>query len=116
MMTWAKLSDDFGDECARAGLSDAAFRLHVEGLVWTMRRETGGYIDQRDISRFAETANPALALAELLAVGFWLKDGTGYRLVRHMEHQPEPDLIAARRKKTTERVRRHRRRQAGLED
>jgi hypothetical protein len=27
---WTKLSDDFAEECARAGLSDAAFRMHVE--------------------------------------------------------------------------------------
>ena len=113
-MTWTKLSDDFGDECARAGLSDAAFRLHVEGLCWTMRRESDGYIDQRDLDRFAETPNPAAALAELLAVGYWLRDGRGYRIHHHMEHQPEPDLLAARRKTTAERVRRHRRKQAGL--
>jgi hypothetical protein len=35
-MTWAKLSDDFTDDCWT--LSDGAFRLHVEGLVWSNRK------------------------------------------------------------------------------
>jgi len=33
-MTWTKLSDDFPEDCARVGLSDAAVRTHLEGLVW----------------------------------------------------------------------------------
>ncbi len=62
-MTWAKLSDSFGDEVA--GLSDAAFRTHVEALLWTMRRETDGHLAERDVRRFAETADPAAAVQEL---------------------------------------------------
>jgi len=30
-MTWTKLSDDFPEDCARVGLSDAAVRTHLEG-------------------------------------------------------------------------------------
>jgi hypothetical protein len=90
MMTWTKQSDDFGDQCAHAGLSDAAFRLHIEGLLWTLRRETGGLISRRDLARLSDVANPASALAELLAVGFWLVHGDGWRIDHHMAHQPEP--------------------------
>ena len=50
---WLKLSDDFGDDCARLKLSDAAFRTLVESLLWAMRRENGGSIDNIDIRRFA---------------------------------------------------------------
>ena len=116
MMTWTKLSDDFGDDCVRAGLSDAAFRTHVEGLIWAMRRETGGFLDDLDIRRAIETENPAAAIAELLAVGFWERDRRGYRIGHHIDHQVEPDVIAHRRKLATERKRRQRRKQAGLDD
>jgi hypothetical protein len=35
-MTWTKLSDDFSDDCWQ--LSDAAYRLHVDGLNWSNRK------------------------------------------------------------------------------
>lgn len=114
-MTWLKLSDDFADECARFELSDAAFRTHVEGLQWAMRRETGGRLTERDVRRFAEVDDPHGAVEELVAAGFWEPFAGGYRVVHHMEHQPEPDLIDRRRKLAAERVRRHRRKKAGLD-
>jgi hypothetical protein len=114
-VTWLKLPDDFADDCARMKLSDAAFRTHIEGLLWTMRRETGGFLDDRDIARAIETVNPTAAIAELTAVGFWQPLGTGgLRIVHAMQHQPEPDLIAKRREASQERVRKYRRKQAGL--
>lgn len=112
-MTWTKLSDDFVDSCA--GLSDAAFRTHVEALVWTMRRETAGYLSARDLKRLAESPHAEMAVAELVACGWWSIEGQGYRINHHMEHQPEPDLIAKRRELTNERVKKHRRKKAGLE-
>jgi hypothetical protein len=115
-VTWTKLSDDFTDDCARAGLSDSAVRTHVEGLVWTMRRESAGFLDHRDIRKAIETNNSAAAIAELIAVGFWQRLEHGWQIVHHMEHQPEPDLIARRRLLAAERVRKHRRRKAGLDE
>ncbi|MBB3041146.1 hypothetical protein [Nocardioides soli] len=113
-MTWTKLSDDFGVDCR--DLSDAAFRTHVEGLSWVMKRETGGYLDARDIRRFGESPHAEMAIAELVACGWWSIEGQGYRIHHHMEHQPEPDLVARRRELTAERVRKHRRKKAGLDD
>jgi hypothetical protein len=81
-----------------------------------MRRETGGVLDKRDVQRAMETAEPMAAIAELVAAGFWAETSRGWLIVHHMEHQPEPDLIARRRKLTAERVRKHRRRKAGLAD
>lgn len=111
-MTWTKLGDEFGDECA--DLSDAAFRTHVEGLIWTMRRETGGFIVSKDVKRFSESPHAEAAIAELVATGWWSIERQGYRINHHMEHQPEPQLIARRRELTNERVRKHRLKKAGL--
>lgn len=111
-MTWTKLSDDFSDQCH--ALSDAAFRTHVEALVWIMRRETGGYIDAREVKRFAESPHAEAAVDELVSVGWWSFERQGYRVHHHMEHQPEPDVIAKRREDTAHRVRKHRRKKAGL--
>ena len=101
-MTWTKLSDDFADQCC--GLSDAAFRTHVEALIWVMRRESGGYLAARDVKRLAESPHTEMAVAELVACGWWSIENQGYRINHHMEHQPEPDLIAKRRELTADRV------------
>jgi hypothetical protein len=132
-VTWVKLSDDFAERAARSGLSDAAFRTHIEALLWTMRRETGGWVRTKDIRRFAETADPDDAIRDLVGHGWWdypyidpryPKDDEDYdvgcqqglfRIVANMDDQPEPEVIEARRRKTAERVKRHRRKMAGLD-
>jgi len=116
-MTWLKLGDEFPDDCAAAGLSDSAFRLHVEGLSWVMKRETGGWVSSRDVRRLSDSTDPQAALAELLAAGLWIdpeKVEKKYLIVHHMDLQPEPDEIALNRKKAAERQRNSRRRRAGL--
>ncbi len=111
-MTWTKLSDDFADELA--GLSDAAFRTHVEGLLWVMRRETGGHLTERDVRRFAETDEPTAAVQELLDQGVWQGANTGYAIRHHMEHQPDREVLAARRANDAQRQAKKRRKDAGL--
>lgn len=113
-MTWTKLSDDFAVD-ARV-LSDAAFRTHVEGLLWAMARETGGYVDGRDVKRFAETDQRDDAVQELVDHGFWRRVPDGFQIAHHMQHQPEPEVLAARRASDAERQARRRRKAAGLAD
>jgi hypothetical protein len=49
-----------------------------------MRRETGGFLDDPDIRKAVETSNPAVAIVELIAVGFW---GTPrYRVAHRPPH------------------------------
>jgi hypothetical protein len=112
-MTWTKISDDFTEQCA--DLSDAAFRTHVEGLIWSMKRETGGMITKRDVERLAESEHAHEAVVELVEHQFWTQLDNDYRIEHHMEHQPEPDVIAARRALDAERQRRARRKKAGLD-
>lgn len=114
-MTWAKFADDFPDQCGRAGLSDNAFRVHVEGIIWAMRRENGGRFSTRDLVRSSDAADPEAGAAELVAVGFWEGVPEGWQVIHHMEHQPEPEVIRARRGKDADRQRKHRRNAAGLD-
>lgn len=109
---WTKLSDDFGDQCA--DLSDAAFRTHTEGLLWTMRRVSGGVITRREVNRLAETEDPDAAVQELLKQGFWSEENEGYRIEHHMKLQLEKEVIERRREKDAERQRRHRRKKLGM--
>jgi hypothetical protein len=115
-MTWLKIPEDFPEDCAKAGLSDAAVRTHLEGLVWAMRRENDGRILRSELRRFADTeGDPKAAAAELVAAQFWRETGKGWVIVHTMEHQPEAEVIAARRAMNAERQRNSRRRKAGLE-
>jgi hypothetical protein len=113
-VTWLKLSDDFSDELARFGLSDAAFRTHTEALGWVMRRETGGEITERDVLRFAESTHAVAAIRELCDLGLWQRIPGGYTVRHHMEHQTEPAVLAARRSSDAVRQRRVRHKRAGL--
>lgn len=81
-MTWAKLSDDYGDDCWT--LSDAAFRLHTEALVWSGRKLLDCRIPKDDVRRFAKHPDAA---AELLAVGWWTDDGQVYVIRHHAVYQ-----------------------------
>lgn len=78
-MTWTKLSDDFGDDCWT--LSDAAFRLHVEGLGWSNRKLLDCQLSAEDVQRFAK--NPD-AVTELTDCGWWSHDTeTETFIIRH---------------------------------
>ena len=77
-MSWAKLSDDFGDDCWT--LSDAAFRLHTEALVWNGRKLLDCHIPEDDLRRFGKHPD---AVSELLDVGWWERGDDGDFVIRH---------------------------------
>jgi hypothetical protein len=81
-MTWTKLSDDFHDDCET--LTDAAFRLHVEGLCWSNKKLLNCQIPKKDLRRFAH--DPAAA-TELVNTGWWTDDGNDYTIRHHAMYQ-----------------------------
>jgi hypothetical protein len=87
-MTWTKLSDDFSDDCWR--LSDAAFRLHVEGLVWSNRKLLDLRLDKDEVRRWAK--NPE-AIEELLACDWWEDRGEHYLINHHAIYQRSRDAV-----------------------
>jgi len=111
---WLKLSDDFGELCARLNLSDAAFRTHVEGMAWAMQRENGGEIHENEVKRFAESDQYQIAVDELVNKDCWSANEKGFLIKLHMEHQVEPEVINARRNANARRQRKSRYKQAGL--
>lgn len=64
-MTWTKTGDEFSDECWT--LSDAAYRLHHEGLTWSNRKQTEGQLAKDDMRRWARRPEAA---EELVNVGW----------------------------------------------
>ncbi|WP_261625129.1 hypothetical protein, partial [Nesterenkonia marinintestina] len=107
-MTWAKFSDDFPEDCS--DLSDAAYRLHSEGIIYTMLKLTEGRI-QKNRLRFVATNyqgnGDADGLTELLQARyidqhgreqrFWEDRGDHYQIIHQMEHQPSKHEVEHRR-------------------
>lgn len=87
-MTWTKLSDDFSDDCWR--LSDKAFRLHVEGLIWSNRKLTDLRLDKNELRRWAK--HPEVA-AELVETGWWSDDGGHYLINHHGAYQRTREAV-----------------------
>lgn len=90
-MTWTKLSDDFSDDCWE--LSDAAFRLHVEGLVWSGRKLLDLRLAKEDVVRWAKRPGAA---DELVAAGWWHNEGEYYFIVHHGAYQRSRDQVVQR--------------------
>jgi hypothetical protein len=87
-MTWTKLSDDFSDDCWE--LSDAAIRLHVEGLVWSNRKLLDCRLSKDDMVRWAKRQGAA---GELVAAGWWRDTGDHYVIVHHATYQRSREAV-----------------------
>jgi hypothetical protein len=81
-MTWTKLSDDFSDDCWR--LSDQAWRLHVEGLIWSNRKLLDLRLAKDEMRLWAKHPEAA---AELVTIGWWTDEGDAYLIVHHGIYQ-----------------------------
>jgi hypothetical protein len=95
-MTWTKLSDDFTDDCWT--LSDAAFRLHVEGLTWSNRKLLDLHLPADDVRRFKRPE----AVQELLDGGWWRRDGEHYVIQHHGAYQRPRAAVIAQQTANTE--------------
>lgn len=107
-MTWTKLGGEW--RIAARDLSDAAYRTHTDALCWSNDDGLDLMIPKRDLKRFAETANPDAAVAELVETGWWQDCGPDgwYIGCRFSEWQLESSVVAKRKEATALRVRRHR--------
>lgn len=97
-MTWTKLGDEFLP--ATADLSDAAFRTHVEALLWSSWRLLDLEVRKRDLRRFASTEDYAAAAEELAAAGWWEDRGDRWYIgLRFPEWQQDRSDVEKRRAK-----------------
>jgi hypothetical protein len=91
-MPWTKLSDDYSDDAWR--LSDAAYRLHTDGLVWCNRKLLDCVLPKDEVRRRFKTPD---ALQELLDEDFWREstDGTSYIIRHHAVYQRKREAVLA---------------------
>lgn len=94
-MTWTKLSDDYSDDCWE--LSDAAYRLHTEGLTWSNRKLLDGTLPKDDVRRWAKRPEAA---DELVACGWWEDRGDEYQIIHHACYQRTREQVLAQQQRS----------------
>jgi hypothetical protein len=107
-MTWTRLGDDFNDRPGIIGLSDAAFRAHVEALVWANQQTTDGRLPGgiRELRRILSAEDLAAVVTELTKAGLWEAAGEEYQL--DWSEQESSDRVRERKTFNADRQRRFR--------
>jgi len=109
---WTKLGDEFGD--ATWNLSDAAFRTHVEALMWSNRLGLDLMIPKRHFRKFTFSPDAEEAGDELCQAGWWKDAGDFWDIsARFPGWQIESEVVESRRATAALRQRRHRLHKAG---
>lgn len=85
-MTWTKTTTEFPDNCAEAGLSDAAYRTHHEAISYICAQEnTACTIKKATMRRWAGSDRAQSAADELVSASWWIDHGTYWEIVHHAE-------------------------------
>jgi hypothetical protein len=107
-MPWVRFDDQFPIHRKTAGLSDAAFRLHVAAIFWCARNLTDGFVPREDLDDVcARVRTPTRFAGELVVRGLWhLRDedcpsgkciapatGDGWVVHDYLEYQPSADRV-----------------------
>ena len=89
---WTKLSDDFGEVPPVINLSDAAYRLYVQGLIFCNGHLTDGVISYAAASRLTGRFTKRL-VAELTAAHLWTREGSNFLVVDFLRDQLSRDRV-----------------------
>ena len=76
-MTWVKIDPRMTEHPKIVGLSDRAFRLHINALCYAGRNDTDGRISRAVLRQLGGTARHA---GELVAAKVWEVNGAGWAI------------------------------------
>ena len=113
---WTKIDDGFYANLKIMGLSDAAFRLYVTGLNWSVAQLTDGHIAEVVLPVCLPTATPKprdRAVADLVNAGLWApcevhSSPRCWTVHDFADYQPTRESVEADRQANRERQRRYR--------
>ena len=127
-MTWLKMDDGFDEHFKVAGLTDAAFRLHVSAMCYAKRNLTDGAISWPIVKRIGAAYKES---AELVDAGLWepvtsvtdmsQREGSSQRVTAWLIHDWEEmqrtrDQVEEDRAKAAARQQKSRKRRKQAED
>ena len=120
-MPWVRFDDQFPIHRKVAGLSDAAFRLHVSAIFWCARNLMDGYVPREDLDDVcARVRTPARFAAECVRRRAWHEapepcdspkcpppvDSDGWRIHDYLEYQPSAEQVRLEREAKAKRQQR----------
>jgi hypothetical protein len=88
-----KFDDQFPIHRKVHGLTDAAFRLHVEAIFWCARNLTDGFIAQADLASVSRYRRPEGYVTELVDRGAWDVAVGGWRIHDFLVWQDSRDKV-----------------------
>lgn len=89
VMPWVRFDDQFTIHRKIAGLSDAAFRLHVSAIFWCARNLTDGFLPEEDLGDVcARVRTPARFAAECVGRRAWHHSGETCPSGKCPAHEP----------------------------
>jgi len=105
-MAYGLLDDGFAEHPKIVGLSDAAFRAHVEVLCFCFRTLSDGRVPVRVTERYRPTV-----VGELITAGLWERnEQTHYCIHDYLDHNPSREEVLQRRSDAKKRKERWRER------
>lgn len=107
-MSWLRVDDSYPDHPKVARLSDPAFRAHVRCMAYCARHLTDGYIPKRIAEDYAGPNLADLTKKPRTGEALLLADGDDYLVHDYLVYNPTREKVMAERKRTAERVTRHR--------
>jgi hypothetical protein len=93
-MTDARLAPSFLTNPTVEGLSSDAFRVYVNGLVWSATHRTDGALPERCLRLLHPDGPQREAVADLLAVGLWQLAVDGYLIRNFLKYQSSAEQLA----------------------
>lgn len=98
-MTWARLDDGFGEHPKVVGLSDAAYRLHVNAICYSARNLTDGVVPVGALRSLGKTGK---SVTELTTCGLWEPGDGGYLIHDYLDYNPSREQVERERKVVSE--------------
>ena len=112
-MSFAKFDDGFASHPKVRQLGDAAFRLHVSGILHSARWLTDGVVDERSVHELLTKRGNGMVTAakkELTDCGLWvsLLDGSAYEIHDYLDWNDSRAKVEHRRALSADRLARWR--------
>ena len=105
-MTWVKLDDGFTEHPKVIQAGKLAAMLFVDGLCYSARQLTDGFIPNGALDRFGYGRHLKEAVASLLEVGLWTPCEGGHQVHDYLDFQQSASSVKAERSAAKERMQR----------
>jgi hypothetical protein len=107
-MPWVRFDDQFTIHRKVNGLTDAAFRLHVDAIFWCARNLTDGRIGHDELVQVSRVRSIKKHVTALVSRGLWVEFADGWLIHDYLDFQFSKERVLADRESNARRQKRFR--------